>query len=88
MLFWLIPPAVVLGAVLDPGAAHLLWAGLVGVALSTLFWMLICYGMKIPAGYGIGYLLGVIMTLYIILRSTWRGSRVVEWRGRTYRDEG
>ena len=88
MLFWLIPPAVVLTAVLDPGAAHLLWAGLVGVALSTLFWMLICYGMKIPAGYGIGYLLGVIMTLYIILRSTWRGSRVVEWRGRTYRDEG
>jgi chlorobactene glucosyltransferase len=88
MLFWLIPPVVVLAAVLVPGAAHLLWAGLVGVILSTLFWMLICYGMKIPAGYGVGYLLGVIMTLYIILRSTWRGSRMVQWRGRTYRDRG
>ena len=86
MLFWLVPPLVVLAAVLYPGVAHLLWTGLVGVALSVLFWMVICYGMKIPAGYGAGYPLGVLMTLYIILRSTWRGGRKVEWRGRTYRD--
>jgi hypothetical protein len=27
------------------------------------------------------------MALYITLRSTWRGGRRVEWRGRVYRDK-
>jgi hypothetical protein len=48
--------------------------------------MLISYGMKVPAPYGLLYPLGVLMTLYIVLRSTWRGRRKVEWRGRTYVD--
>jgi len=49
-----------------------------------VFWMLICYGMKIPIAYGLGYPLGALMALYIILRSSWRGGRKVEWRGRIY----
>jgi MFS family permease len=32
----------------------------------------------------IGYPLGAAMALYIVARSTWRGKRRVEWRGRTY----
>ena len=54
------------------------------MALSAGFWMLICQGMRIPMRYGLAYPLGALMALYIVLRSTWRGSRRVEWRGRVY----
>src|SRR2546422_4772277 len=37
--------------------------------------------MKIPMLYGMGYPVGTLMALYIVGRSTWRGSRRVEWRG-------
>ena len=87
MLFWLLPPAVLLAAAVDPALARLAPAALLATALSAGFWMVICYGMEIPVAYGLGYPLGVLMTLYIILRSSWRGSRKVEWRGRTYRQK-
>jgi glycosyltransferase involved in cell wall biosynthesis len=80
LLFWLAPPTVLL---LAPGGP--LWgAAALATALSGLFWMLISYGMRIPAGYGLLYPLGAAMALYIVARSTWRGGRRVEWRGRTY----
>jgi hypothetical protein len=44
--------------------------------------------MRIPAHFGFGYPLGALMALYIALRSTWRGGRRVEWRGRIYKDKG
>ena len=40
--------------------------------------------MRIPIAYGLLYPVGSAMVLYIVLRSTWRGARRVEWRGRTY----
>ena len=83
MLFWLLPPLVLAGALAGPGAA-LLPAGAAAVALSVGFWMLMSFGMQVPAWYGLLYPLGSAMVLYIVLRSTWRGSRRVEWRGRTY----
>lgn len=83
-LYWLIPPLVLIGSAALPRLAHLVPSALVAVALSLVFWMLICYGMRIPPVYGAGYPLGAAMTLYITLRSIWRGSRKVEWRGRVY----
>ena len=59
--------------------ALLAFAGLGG-----LFWCLICVGMRIPAIYGLGYPLGAAVALYIAARSTLRGRRRVDWRGRTY----
>jgi hypothetical protein len=53
-----------------------------------LFWGLISYGMKIPVAYGPLYPLGALMAIYIVLRSTWRGERRVEWRGRVYGTTG
>jgi chlorobactene glucosyltransferase len=82
LLFWLIPPALLVsGAVGLP--AFVLPAG-VATVFSALFWILICYGMAIPPMYGLGYPLGALMTLYIVGRSTWRAGRTVEWRGRVY----
>jgi chlorobactene glucosyltransferase len=87
MLFWLAPPAVLIGAAADPALAPVAPAALAATGLSALFWMLICHGMAIPAVYGLGYPLGALMALYIILRSTWRGGRRIDWRGRVYTDK-
>jgi chlorobactene glucosyltransferase len=87
MLYWLVPPAVLIAAVFDPSLAPYAPAASLATGLSALFWMLICYGMEIPAVYGLLYPVGAVMALYIILRSTWRGGRRVEWKGRTYTDK-
>jgi chlorobactene glucosyltransferase len=84
MLFWLLPPALLVATAVSPDLAHLRPAALGAAVLSAAFWMLISYGMDIPVLYGLGYPLGALMALYIALRSTWRGSRRVEWRGRVY----
>lgn len=84
MCFWLLPPAALVAAALNPSLATLIPAALTATGLSVGFWMLICRGMEIPVPYGLAYPLGALMTLYIVLRSTWRGSKKVEWRGRVY----
>lgn len=84
MLSWLLPPAVLLASGVDHRLAELAPAALIATVFSAGFWMLIGHGMRIPAGYGLAYPIGALMALYIILRSTWRGSRRVEWKGRTY----
>jgi chlorobactene glucosyltransferase len=84
MLFWLAPPAVLTAAGVEPAFGR---PALAATCLSALFWMLICYGMRIPVLYGLGYPMGALMALYIILKSTWRGGRRVEWRGRVYSDK-
>jgi chlorobactene glucosyltransferase len=81
LLFWLLPPVTLALTLGGPGLRH---AALVATGLSAVFWMLISYGMRIPVIYGLGFPLGALVTLYIAARSTWRGSRTVEWRGRRY----
>jgi chlorobactene glucosyltransferase len=83
ILFWLVPPAALL---LSAGGTSWGPAAALATALSALFWMLISYGMRIPVWYGPLYPLGAAMALYIVVRSTWRGGRRVEWRGRVYRE--
>lgn len=83
MLYWLLPPAL-LAAVAATRMAELAPAAILATLLSGAFWMLICHGMRIPAIYGWAYPIGALMALYIALRSTWRGRRRVEWRGRVY----
>ena len=79
--FWLAPPAAVLLGAMAGGAAP---AAVAAAVLGALFWCLICFGMRIPPAYGLGYPLGAAMALYIAMRSTLRGRRRIEWRGRTY----
>lgn len=79
--FWLAPPVVV---AVTGGSGALGVAAVVATALSAIFWMLISLGMRIPVFHGLGYPLGAAMALFIVARSTWRGSRKVVWRGRVY----
>jgi chlorobactene glucosyltransferase len=88
MLFWLVPPVVLVAAAGAPALRPIASAALGATVVSAVFWMLISQGMRIPALYGLGYPLGALMALYIVLRSTWRGGRRVEWRGRAYVDKG
>ena len=83
IVFWLLPPLVLAGA-LAGAWPSLAAAGAVATLLCVAFWMLMSLGMQIPAWYGLLYPLGAGVLLYIVARSTWRGSRRVEWRGRTY----
>jgi chlorobactene glucosyltransferase len=83
IVFWLLPPLVLAGALAGvwPSLAA---AGAAATLLCVAFWMLMSFGMQIPAWYGLLYPLGAGVLLYVVARSTWRGSRRVEWRGRTY----
>jgi chlorobactene glucosyltransferase len=90
MLFWLLPPALLAWATLEGAAppAGLGAAAVVATGLSVGFWMLVCYGMKIPPLYGLAYPLGALVMLFIVARSMLRGRRAVEWKGRRYRMDG
>ena len=81
--FWLAPASALVFGVLAGAPAP---SAIVATGLGALFWCLICFGMQIPAIYGLGYPLGAAVALYIAARSTLRGRRRVEWRGRTYAD--
>jgi chlorobactene glucosyltransferase len=86
LLYWLLPPAVLLASAVDPGLTRFGTAAGLATAISAAFWMVICGGMQIPSGYGLAYPLGALMALYITLRSVWRGGRRVVWKGRVYKD--
>lgn len=83
-LFWLVPVVVLVLGLSGVGLTALVPAAALAVGLSVVFWGIASAGMEIPALYGLGYPLGSLVTLYIVIRSTWRGRRRVEWRGRTY----
>ncbi|HET9604171.1 MAG TPA: glycosyltransferase [Gemmatimonadales bacterium] len=81
--FWLVPPLVLL-AMLAGGETRWFLPAVLATTLSVLFWAVIALNMRIPAWYGLLYPLGAVMALVIVLRSTWRGGRRIEWKGRTY----
>lgn len=85
MIFWVLPPLALVAALLGL-APTLLAPAAVACALSLLFWATMYgRGLRVPVRYALGYPLGALLVLYIVLRSTWRGGRAVEWRGRVYR---
>ena len=75
-LCWVLPP--------------LLWAvyGWSWAAAATLvslaIWIAVYRAEGAPVRYALLYPLGAAMVAYIMIRSALRGSRKVEWRGRTY----
>lgn len=84
MLFWLVP---VITLLLIPGgivSQELLVPALVAAGTSTVFWSVVSLGMRIPPWYGVLYPVGALAVFYIVARSTWRGARKIEWKGRSY----
>ena len=85
LLFWMVPPVIALLAPLL--APALLAPGLTATLLGVLFWTAVARRMQIPLAFALGYPAGALVALYIVLRSTWRGRRRVEWKGRTYAED-
>jgi chlorobactene glucosyltransferase len=77
-IFWLTPFIA-----LALGATWALWA----IGLGVIFWGLVCVGLSVPAWYGMVYPLGVLMIMFLVIRSGVRGRRKIEWRGRMYGEE-
>jgi len=82
-LFWLLPPAVLLLSVAGV-TPEWLAASALATGASALFWIIFDAGFGVLPLYGLTYPLGVAMTAVIFARSTVRGERRIEWRGRTY----
>jgi len=75
-LVWLAPPILWLLA-----GWH--WAAIATVA-SLLTWTLVYVKERAPVWYALLYPLGSAVVAFIMIRSAWRGRRLIEWRGRTY----
>jgi chlorobactene glucosyltransferase len=73
---WVLPPLLW-------GVYGWSWAG-ASTLLSLVIWIAVYRAEGAPARYALLYPLGAAMVAYIMIRSAWRGSRKVEWRGRTY----
>jgi chlorobactene glucosyltransferase len=59
------------------------WAAATTV-VSLAIWIAVYRAEGAPVRYALVYPLGAAMVAYIMIRSALRGSRKVEWRGRTY----
>ncbi len=75
-LVWLAPPILWL-------LAGWRWAAIATVA-SLLTWTLVYVKERAPVWYALLYPLGSAVVAFIMIRSAWRGRRLIEWRGRTY----
>ena len=76
-LVWIAPP--VLWALL--GWAWAAWT----TGISLLIWVMVYRVAKAPVRYALLYPVGAATVAYIMIRSALRGSRRIEWRGRSYR---
>ena len=80
---WIAPPVcLILALVGIGGPGMLVWSG-GAVTLSAIVWMLFTRQMYAPAVYGLAYPAGSVVTMFIVLRASIRGSKV-EWKGREY----
>jgi chlorobactene glucosyltransferase len=77
-LFWLVPPIlwITIGA---------RFGGIATIA-SLLGWFVVYAAEGAPVWYALLYPLGAAFVGSIMVRSAWRGRRLIEWRGRTYSD--
>ncbi len=76
-LCWLAPPILWL-------ATGWHWAAIATV-ISLLTWVTVYASEGAPLWYALLYPLGSAVVAFIMIRSAWRGRRLIEWRGRTYR---
>jgi len=75
-LVWIAPP--VLWALF--GWAWAAWT----TGISLLIWLMVYRVAEAPVRYALLYPVGAATVAYIMIRSALRGSRRIEWRGRSY----
>ena len=80
---WLAPPPALAFALVRADAPVAAVAAAV-MLLSAVFWGSVSSTFRIPVRYALLYPVGAAVTACILLRSLWRGTRTIEWKGRTY----
>ena len=75
-LLWIVPPVV--------WAVFGWWWAAVTTLISLVSWGAVYWAEDAPLWYALLYPFGAGVVAYIMIRSAWRGSRKVEWRGRVY----
>jgi len=75
-LLWILPP-------MTWAVFGWWWAGATTL-ISLGIWVAVYWVEGAPLTYALLYPFGAGVVAYIMIRSAWRGSRKVEWRGRTY----
>ncbi len=75
-LFWIAPPVAWIAT--GWSAARL------ATFASLLTWFAVYIAEGAPVWYALLYPFGAAIVAFIMIRSAWRGRRIVEWRGRVY----
>jgi chlorobactene glucosyltransferase len=82
-LFWIVAPLLVILGLF--GVTNIFTGPAIGATIASLiFWSLFTAAMGTPWIWGLAYPAGAAAAGYLALRSTWRGARKIEWKGRTY----
>jgi len=82
-ILWLLPPGVLVWAVIAGGGGLPFAFGAIITGFSVLFWGLASAIMRGNPLYGFLYPAGSLLSAYIFLRSWIRGNRI-QWKGREY----
>lgn len=87
VLMWVVPPAVLLGA-LATGTDTLVRGWAAGaMAISLFFWLVAHARLRTVRAHSLLYPVGAAIAAWIFVRSALRGS-TVEWKGRRYEENG
>lgn len=88
-VFWLLPPAAVLGWGIQAGVGagwglgFGLWAG-ISWLMCVAIWAGAYHRFRVSPAMALLYPLGTLVVAFIVLRSWIRGERRIEWKGRRY----
>jgi chlorobactene glucosyltransferase len=86
-VFWLVPPVALVVGLAFPTLGVTKPAALATLC-SLIFWVAMHRSLQVPMRWAFGYPIGAAASMYLALRSIFRGARRVEWKGRTYSSKG
>jgi len=75
-LLWIVPPLA--------WAMFGWWWSAVTTLISLAIWVAVYWAQGGPLWYALLYPFGAGVVAWIMIRSAWRGSNKVQWRGRVY----
>ena len=75
-LLWIVPPLAWM--------VFAWWWAAVTTLFSLAIWVAVYWADGAPLWYALLYPFGAGVVAWIMMRSAWRGSKRVQWRGRVY----
>jgi chlorobactene glucosyltransferase len=82
-LMWVVPPTLLIASYFMPLVPALAEWSVMVTFLSLLFWLILLVRMHVPPLFVLGYPLGALSVVLLVIHSGRRGSRI-QWKGRAY----